>query len=130
MRVAACSAITPLKNLLSISFQITCSIAPGGFGRVASYPEGVERSNKIDRASALVSAAAHDFNEELTIICSSLADSISTLEPGHPARALLMEARGAAQRCAWKAAGLLNYMARAGIRPIRRSLESLLASLR
>ena len=86
----------------------------------------MERSNKIDRTSAVVSAAAHDFNEELTIIFSSVCDSISSLEPGHPAHALLIEARSAAQRCAWKTSGLLNYTARLGIRPIRRSLESLL----
>lgn len=81
---------------------------------------------KIDRTCALASAAAHDLNEELTIICSCLYDSLATLEPGHPARALLDDARRAAQRCAWKSYGLLNYAARAGVPPIRSRMEALL----
>ena len=91
-----------------------------------SYYRVVERSNKIDRTSAIASAVAHDFNNELTIIFSGICDSLSCLEPEHPARELLLEARSAAQRCAWKASGLLNYSARLGGRPFRRSLESLL----
>jgi hypothetical protein len=39
---------------------------------------------------------------------------------------MLLDARSAAQRCAWKASGLLNYTARAGLPPIRTSLENLL----
>jgi hypothetical protein len=86
----------------------------------------VERSYKSDRACAVAAAAAHDFNDELTIIFSSVCDSLSTLEPDHPAHALLLDARSAAQRCAWKASGLLNFSARAGVRPVRTPLESLL----
>jgi hypothetical protein len=86
----------------------------------------VEARLKPSRAAAVAAAAAHDLNNELTIICSSLSDSISTLEPGHPARGLLIEARAAAQRCAWKAARLLTYGVRSGARPAAYSLERLL----
>jgi len=93
---------------------------------LTSYYAGVERYYKADRAFAVAAAAAHDLNDELTIIFSSVCDSLSSLEPGHPARQLLLEARSAAQRCAWKASGLLNFSARAGVQPVRTSLESLL----
>ncbi|HWC96031.1 MAG TPA: hypothetical protein VG456_04765 [Candidatus Sulfopaludibacter sp.] len=86
----------------------------------------MERSTNTLRAYAVASAAAHDLNDELTIIFSTVCDSLSALEPGHPARAMLLDARSAAQRCAWKASGLLNFTARAGVPPIRTSLESLL----
>lgn len=87
----------------------------------------MERSLKHDRACAVAAAAAHDLNDELTIIFSSVCDSLSALESGHPARALLLDARSASQRCAWKTYGLLNYSAREGVQPVRTTLERLLA---
>jgi hypothetical protein len=86
----------------------------------------VERLNYNDRACAVAAAAAHDLNNELTVILSSVTNTISTLEPGHPARPLLLELRSAAQRCAWKASGLLNYSARGGARPSPAPMESLM----
>ncbi len=86
----------------------------------------MEKSHRNERACAVAAAAAHDLNDELTIIFSSVCDSLSELGPNHPARILLLEARAATQRCAWKASGLLNYAARQGVRPVRNSLESLL----
>ena len=65
----------------------------------------------------VAAAAAHDINDELTVILSSVDRSIEEIEPGHPAYELLLELRSAAQRCAWKASGLLNYSARHGLRP-------------
>ena len=85
----------------------------------------MERLTKTDRACAVAAAAAHDLNNELTVILSSVTDSILALEPGHPARPLLLELRSAAQRCAWKASGLLNYSARRGARPSPAPMESL-----
>ncbi|HEY2012633.1 MAG TPA: hypothetical protein VGH38_03980 [Bryobacteraceae bacterium] len=82
--------------------------------------------SKNDRACAVAAAAAHDLNNELTVILSSVTDSILALEPGHPARSLLLDLRSAAQRCAWKAAGLLNYSARRGVRPSPADMESLI----
>ena len=87
----------------------------------------MERLHKSHRACAVAAAAAHDLNDELTIIFSSVCDSISALEPGHPARELLLEARSAVQRCAWKASGLLNYSAHQGVRPVAMPLEAILA---
>ncbi len=88
---------------------------------------GVERLTRIDRAYVIAAAAAHDLNNELTVILSSVRDSILTLEPGHPARPLLLDLESAAQRCAWKASGLLNYSARRGVQapavPLERLIE-------
>jgi hypothetical protein len=39
-------------------------------------------------------AAAHDFNNELTVILSSVANSIMSLEPGPPARPQLLDFLG------------------------------------
>ena len=83
-------------------------------------------SHKELRAYAILAAAAHEFNEELTIIFSVVCDTISALPPAHPAREQLLEARGSAQRCAWKASGMLNYTARAGVQPFRTSLDYLI----
>jgi hypothetical protein len=81
---------------------------------------------KADRVCAVAAAAAHDLNDELTVILSSVTDSILSLEPGHPARPLLLDLQSAAQRCAWKASGLLNYSARHGAQPVAAPLETLL----
>ena len=74
----------------------------------------------------MAAAAAHDLNDELTVILSSVTDSIETLEPGHPARPLLLDLQSAAQRCAWKTSSLLNYSARQGAQPVSAPLERLL----
>jgi hypothetical protein len=75
----------------------------------------VERITLADRAYAVAAAAAHDLNDELTVILCGVAGSLETLEPGHPARPLLLEARRAVQRSAWKTSSLLNYSARQGV---------------
>ncbi len=85
----------------------------------------MERLTKADRACAVAAAAAHDLNDELTVIVNSVSCSLHTLEPGHPARSLLLEAQGAVQRCVWKTCGLLNYSARRGTRPINVPMERL-----
>ena len=77
----------------------------------------VERLNKADRAYTLAAVAAHDFNNDLTVILSSVQDTLSALDPGHPARPLLRDLQGAAERCAWTAAILLTFCARHGARP-------------
>jgi hypothetical protein len=86
----------------------------------------VERLTQADRAYAVAAAAAHDFNDELTVILNSINGSLAAIEPGHPARQLLLDLRGAAQRCAWKASGLLNYSAGRGARPTAAPLERLI----
>jgi signal transduction histidine kinase len=86
----------------------------------------VERLTKADRLSTAAAAVAHDLNNELTVILTSVSNTIESLEPGHPSRDLLLDLQGAAQRCAWKASGLLNYSVRQGARPVSASFESLI----
>lgn len=86
----------------------------------------MERLTQSDRVCAVAAAAAHDLNDELTIILNGAARSIELLEPGHPARPLIRELEHAAQRSVWKASGLLNYGARHGARPVPIPMERLM----
>jgi signal transduction histidine kinase len=72
---------------------------------------------------AATAAAAHDLNDELTVILSSVAALKRELGPGHPAREKLIDLQAAAQRCAWTASGLLNFSARRGARPTAATFE-------
>jgi hypothetical protein len=81
---------------------------------------------RTDHAYAVAAAAARDFNDELTVILTSVSESLGSLDEGHPAHAILLDLQGAAQRCAWKAAGLLQFSARRGTRPSAAPLESLI----
>lgn len=83
-------------------------------------------TDRPDRVCAVAAAAAHDLNDELTVILTTVHDSIRALDPDHPARLLLLDLQGAAQRCAWKASGLLNFTARRGARPSAACMERLL----
>jgi hypothetical protein len=85
---------------------------------------------RADRTVAVAAAAAHDLNDDLTVILSTVTDSLRALDPAHPARPLLLELRSAAQRCAWTASGLLNFTARRGARPSCVTLERLVAEER
>ena len=86
----------------------------------------MERLTHADRACAVAAAAGHDLNDELTIIVNTTSYTLETLEPGHPARPLLLELQRAAQRCAWKASGLLNYGVRRSCRPVNVPMERLI----
>jgi hypothetical protein len=97
---------------------------------LASYYPDVERLTYADRACAVAAAAAHDLNDELTIIVNTTSFSLETLEPGHPARPLLLELQRSAERCVWKASGLLNYGVRRGTGPINVSMERLILESR
>jgi len=87
---------------------------------------GVERLTKADHACAVAAAAAHDLNNELTVILSTVSDLIVAFEPGHPARPPLVELQDAALRCARKSSGLLIYGIGKGPRAVSSPLESLL----
>ena len=89
---------------------------------------GLERLTKADQAYAVAAAAAHDFNEELTVILSSVNNSIRTLEPGHPARAHLVELQIAAERCARTTSGLLAFSYSRGFRPVATPFEALISN--
>ena len=86
----------------------------------------MERFTKADQACTLAAAAAHDFNNELTVILSSIATLIEELEPGHPARIQALDLQEAAQRCARKTSGLLRFGLKRGSRAVRTSLDRLI----
>ena len=87
---------------------------------------GVNIVAQTNPAGAVAAAAAHDLNEELTVILNSISLSIRAVQPGHPARPFLLDLQSAAQRCAWTASGLLNFTARQGVRPSSVSLERMI----
>jgi len=86
----------------------------------------VERFRNPDPACVLAATAAHDFNNELTVILSSVANLIDTLQPGHPAMLQALDLQEAARRCARKSSGLLQFGWRRGARPSRLPLEVLI----
>jgi C4-dicarboxylate-specific signal transduction histidine kinase len=74
----------------------------------------------------VAAAAAHDFNNELTVILSSVSASILALEPGHAASAHLKHLQDAAERCARKSSVLLSFSRRRGARVMAASLEKVI----
>ena len=74
----------------------------------------------------MAAAAAHDLNDELTVILSSVGCTLEYLAPGHPARRWLLEAKRAVQRCAWKTSSLLSFSAREGGRRAATPMEALM----
>jgi hypothetical protein len=86
----------------------------------------MESMNNAKRACAVAAAAAHDFNNELTVILSSAADALLSLDAANPAHLLLLDIQAAAQRCVWKASGLLNFSARVNPSPVRASFDYLI----
>ena len=88
----------------------------------------MEPLTKAARACAISAAAAHDFNNELTVILNGVTSALSAIEADHPARQWLVDVRAAAQRCAWKTSGLLTFSARTHPTPVHASFEYLLES--
>ena len=86
----------------------------------------MERLTRADRICAVAAAAAHDLNDELTVILSSVTSSIRAVAPDDPVHPMLLDLQSAAQRCAWKASGLLNFSARSGARASAATLERLI----
>jgi hypothetical protein len=105
------------------------SLSRPGTGWPARYYAVVERLTNADRTCAVAAAAAHDFNDELTIIVNCACNSILLLEPGHPARPYIADIESAAQRCMWKASGLLTYTARRGVQPVSATMERIVAEV-
>jgi len=85
----------------------------------------VERFTKADPACTLAAAAAHAFNEELTVILSSVSTLLHELAADDPARVPLLELREAALRCATKTARMLRFGARRA-RAMRMPLDRLI----
>ena len=86
----------------------------------------MERLQRLDRVSTLAAATAHSLNDDLTVILSSLTNSMLAMEPGHPARIPLMDLERAALRCVTTASRLLNFSARRGARSVRAGLDAVL----
>jgi len=85
----------------------------------------VERNTKTDHATAVVAAAAHEFNDELTVILNAVAESLDALPVAHPIYRRLIDAQCAAHRCAHRAEGMLGFSARRGLRPMPLCVETL-----
>lgn len=85
----------------------------------------MERLTQLDRANAVAAAAAHDLNDEMTIILNSTSASLKLLEPGHPARLLLYDLSAAVQRCVWKTSTMLKFGKRGGAIPVNVPLEQI-----
>ena len=94
--------------------------------RVADVACGVANVTNADRICAVAAAAAHDLNDELTVILSSVVAMRRELQAGDPAREKVIELQAAAQRCAWIASRLLNFSDRKGARPTAAAFERLI----
>lgn len=86
----------------------------------------MEPLSKTNLAGAVAAAAAHDFNNELTIILSSVSDALDRQGQQYPAGEMLLDIQAAAQRCVWISYGLLNFSARVNSNPVRASFEYLI----
>ena len=86
------------------------------------------RNVKITDCGCIMAAAAHDFNNELTIILGSVTAAIQCVRPDNPAHAWLLEIRCAAKRSASKASTLLDFSVGSEVRPGAASMESLIES--
>ena len=120
-----CEFITSTFFYFALILKLVTRAGPK-FPKLPGYPADVERLTHADRACAVAAAAAHDLNDELTIIVNTTSTSLETLEAGHPARPYLIELQRSAQRCIWKTSGLLNYGARRGARPVSATMERLI----
>ena len=79
------------------------------------------------RIRAVCAAVGRDLNDELTILFAGLDESLRMCAADDPVRPFLLDMRAAAQRCAWKASGILNFAARRGVtRPACVPLDHLL----
>lgn len=75
--------------------------------------EQLRSSQRRETIGTLASGAAHDVNNQLTVVLGQLELCTETLGPGHPAAHQLEQARRATQRCAEVTRALLTY-SRAG----------------
>ena len=81
---------------------------------------------KADRIAAVSAAAAHDLNEELTIVLGCAEQLLSRTPAENPNRGTILIMRAAAQRCAWKAKDLLQFSASKGARPNSATFDQLI----
>lgn len=86
----------------------------------------MQRLTQADRACAVAMAAAHDLNDELSIVCNIHDSVLQGLAPDDPLRSGILEAQRSVQRMIWKTSGLLNYGARRGVQPVGATMERLI----
>ncbi len=84
------------------------------------FPRPVANAARIAAVSA---AAAHDINDELTIIVGCCELALAETSPDEAIHTDLLELQRAVQRATWKAAGLLHYASRHGGRLPSASME-------
>lgn len=89
-------------------------------------PELAPEMTPGERNAAVMLAAGHDFNNDLTIIFSIIQAVDDRTDENDPDHVNLMEAKAAAQRCIWKASGLMNYAAKIGAPRTRMAFERLI----
>jgi hypothetical protein len=115
-----------IVNRQAQRFEAIAARRPARGALACAYHADVERNTRTDRATAVVAAAAHEFNDELTVILNAVAESLEALPPTHPLYHGLIEAQCAAHRCAQRAEGMLCFSARRGLRPAPSCAEALL----
>lgn len=71
--------------------------------------EQLRSSQRRETIGTLASGAAHDVNNQLTVVLGQLELCADSLGPGHPATKQLDQARKATQRCAEVTRALLTY---------------------
>jgi signal transduction histidine kinase len=69
-------------------------------------------ATSMEALGALAAGVAHDLNEELTVIMSSLEGAMVRLDPSHPAHRELKQLRMAARRCVHTTESLLAFTCR------------------
>ena len=75
------------------------------------------RAQRLEALGHLTGAVAHDFNNVLTALIAPLELSLHQLEPGHPVRQELVEARATAERAVSFSRQLLSFSRRRVHRP-------------
>ena len=86
----------------------------------------MEYLTNSDRACAVAAAAAHELNNDLTVILNSVTEVLAAAGSEDPSRPMLLDLRAATQRCVWKTSGLLSFSARFSPHPVRASFEYLI----
>jgi len=81
---------------------------------------------KVERIASVSAAASHDLNDELTIIRMSTELLIRKANPGDPHWRVLMDLKLAADKCAWKTAGLLIFSGLKGAQTCAATLERMI----
>ncbi len=71
--------------------------------------EQLRSSQRRETIGTLASGAAHDVNNQLTVVLGQLELCAESLGPGHPVNRQLEQARKATQRCAEVTRALLTY---------------------